>query len=444
MRATRRFRAGDPEDSTVFRHVLQFGIISLVPVVLLAAPLIWSLDHQATADAIEEAKHESRELARAVIEPDLPAGIVTGEMDAVAAMDRIVQERVLSGRVVRVKIWSPAGKILYSDEHRLIGNTYPLDAGDMDRIQTGSAVADLSDLMRPENRYEVGYGQLLEVYTEIRPAGFGPLLFEDYIRYDALVDRSRRLLLGLLPGLFGGLLLLELALLPPAWRLAGRVRDGQRERQRLLQHAVEASRVERRRIAADVHDSTVQDFVATSYSLTNTGRQLASAGQVAAAESVHEAARVMRHAIHHLRTLLVDIYPPSLHRDGLGAALRELVESARGHGLQADLTLPPRLDLDRDTAQLIYRTAQEAVRNVVAHAGASRIGVTLQMVGSAAVLVVQDDGRGFELDGNGSWQLDDHLGLQLLGDLAHDAGGRLDVSSEPGCGTTVRLQMVHR
>ncbi|HSR22428.1 MAG TPA: ATP-binding protein [Candidatus Eisenbacteria bacterium] len=427
-------------ETTTFRHVLKFGVISLIPVVLLAVPLTWGLDQQATAHAIEEAKHESSELARAVIEPDLPAGLVTGDGDAVAAMDRIVQQRVLDGRVVRVKIWSLTGKILYSDEHRLIGSTYRLDADDMDAITTGAPFADLSDLVRPENRYEVGYGQLLEVYTEIRPAGFGPLLFEAYIRYDALVDRARRVLLGLLPSLFGGLLLLELALLPLAWRLARRVRDGQRDRQRLVQHAVEASRAERRRIAADVHDSTVQDFVATSYSLTNTGRQLASTGHVTAAEAVHEAARAMRHAIHHLRTL-VDIYPPSLHRNGLEAALRGLVESAGEHGLQTDLTLPQPLAMDRDAEQLIYRTAQEAVRNAVAHAAASRIAVSLQTVASTAVLVVQDDGRGFTFDENGPRQADGHLGLALLGDLARDAGGRLDVSSEPGRGTTVRLQV---
>lgn len=434
---------GQP-DIRAFKHVLRFGIVSLVPMALLAVLLTWSLDQQATASAIEEAKHTTREVARAAVVPDLRDGLLTGDPAAIAAMDRIVRERVLNERVVRVKIWSHTGTILYSDEPRLIGSTFPLEPADANSLRTGVLAAHLSDLTRPENRYERGYSQLLEVYLRIHTPSQQALLFENYVRYDAVTDRSRRLLLGLLPSMLGGLVLLELALLPLAWQLARRVRDGQRERHRLVQRAVDASDAERRRIAADLHDSAVQELAAVSYSLAATGRELGSAGHAAAAEAVEEAARTTRLGVRQLRTLLVEIYPPDLHLDGLALALGHLLATVSERGLRTELSIPPALLMEHEAERLIYRAAQEALRNVLAHAQATRVEVSVEMVGSTAVLVVRDDGRGLPSEWDGSQEPTRHFGLRLLRELAREAGGRLDVSSEEGRGTTVRLQVPTR
>src|SRR5215510_1217805 len=192
MRVRRRLEAGrrGPPDITAFRHVLRFGIVSLIPMAFLAVSLTWSLDRQATASAIEEAKYATREVARTAVVPDLHDGLLTGDPAAIAAMDRVVRQGVLNERVVRVKIWSQAGTILYSDEPRLIGSTFPLDPADANSLRTGVLAADLSDLTRPENRYERGYGQLLEVYLRIYTPGQQALLFENYVRYEAVTDRA--------------------------------------------------------------------------------------------------------------------------------------------------------------------------------------------------------------------------------------------------------------
>ena len=446
MRVRRHLEKGEKgqPDITAFRHVLRFGIVSLFPMAFLAMLLTWSLDQQTTASAIEEAEHATREAARTAVVPDLPEGLLTGDPAAIAAMDRTVRERVLNERVVRVKIWSPAGTILYSDEPRLIGSTFPLDPDDLDTLRTGVMTADLSDLTRPENRYERGFGQLLEVYLRVYTPSRQALLLEDCIRYETVTDRSRRLLLGLLPSILGGLVLLELGLLPLAWQLARRVRDGQRERQRLVQRAVDASDAERRRIAADLHDSAVQELAAVSYSLAATGRQLGSAGYAAAAEVVEEAARTTRTGVRHLRTLLAEIYPPDLHVDGLVPALRELLATVSQRGLRTELNVPQALPMDHQAERLIYRAAQEALRNVLAHAQATRVEVSVDVVGAAAVLVVRDDGRGLPPGWDASHKPTRHFGLRLLRDLADEAGGRLDVCSERGQGTTVRLQVPTR
>jgi len=420
---------------------MRFGIVSLFPMAFLAMLLTWSLDQQTTASAIEEAKHATREAARTAVVPDLPEGLLTGDPAAIAAMDRTVRERVLNERVVRVKIWSPAGKILYSDEPRLIGGNFALDPDDLDALRTGVVTADLSDPARPENQYERGFGQLLEVYLRIYTRSQQALLLEDCVRYETVTERSRRLLLGLLPSMLGGLVLLELGLLPLAWQLARHVRDGQRERHRLVQRAVDASDAERRRIAADLHDSAVQELAAVSYSLAATGRQLGSAGHAVAAEALNEAARTTRLSVRQLRTLLVEIYPPDFHVDGLGPALRDLLATVSERGLRTELNMPPALAVNHETERLIYRAAQEALRNVLAHARATRAEVSVDVVGSSAVLVVRDDGRGLPPEWDGSHEPARHFGLRLLRDLADEAGGRLDVSSENGRGTMVRLQV---
>jgi signal transduction histidine kinase len=101
------------------------------------------------------------------------------------------------------------------------------------------------------------------------------------------------------------------------------------------------------------------------------------------------------------------------------------------------LDLPGDLELPPEVEALFFRSAQEAVRNVLAHAEAARVDVRVRARGGRAVLEVEDDGRGFDVAVHAE---EGHLGLRLLDDLARDAGGRLEVHSEPGRGTCVRVE----
>src|SRR5262249_4421477 len=90
------------------------------------------------------------------------------------------------------------------------------------------------------------------------------------------------------------------------------------------------------------------------------------------------------------------------------------------------------------TERLLFRAAQEALRNAARHSGASAIRATVNALpAGGARLQVADDGAGFDT----AAVPDGHFGLRLLADLAHDAGGRLDVASAPGRGTTVTLEL---
>src|SRR5215217_3134034 len=127
---------------------------------------------------------------------------------------------------------------------------------------------ELGDREEPENRFERGQGDLYEVYTRLRAPDGTPLLFETYQRGNALVAEGRDVWLPFAVPVLASLVLLWLVQVPLAWRLAGRLRRSQLEREALLVHAVEASADERRRIAADLHDGVVQDLAGLSYSLS--------------------------------------------------------------------------------------------------------------------------------------------------------------------------------
>ena len=323
-----RLRRPGGERSPVREAVTRYVAIGLVAVALISIVGVWLFRRAGVAEATRDAKDQTRIAAEVSVEPALSNAILQEKPGALAALDRVIQERVLSrpdDAVARVKIWDETGRIVYSDEAALIGKRYPFSAQERADLKSGRVEAEVSDLSKPENRYERGMGKLLEVYLPIRTPSGRPLRFEMYYRSSFISARAARIFRQFAPVMIGALVLLALIQLPLAWWLARRVQRGQDERERLLRRAIDASDVERRRIARDLHDGVVQDLAAVSYSL-------AAAAEEAPApydSDLRTAAAETRHGIGQLRTLLVDIYPPELHRAGLPAALGDLLGCGR-------------------------------------------------------------------------------------------------------------------
>jgi two-component system NarL family sensor kinase len=433
----RRLRRGEDGRSPVREALTRYVAIGLVTIALISLVGIWLFHRAGEAEAIRDAKDQARIAALGSVEPVLSDGLLREQPSALAAVDRVIQERVLSrpdDAIARVKIWDASGRIVYSDEPALIGNRYTLGHEERADFGTGRVTAEVSDLSKPENRYERRMGKLLEVYLPIRTPSGRPLLYEAYYRSSFISARAGRIFRQFAPVMIGALVLLALIQLPLAWWLARRVERGQEERERLFKRAIEASEVERRRIARDLHDGVVQDLAAVSYSL-------AAAAEGAPApydRDLRTAAAETRHGIGQLRTLLVDIYPPELHRAGLSAALADLLGGAEGRGLETSLAVDSELRLEPETEALFFRIAQEAVRNAVRHADATSLHVRVASTEAGARLVVEDDGRGFDPGAVGS---NDHFGLRVLDDLAHDAGGELKIHSATGAGTRVTIEV---
>jgi signal transduction histidine kinase len=207
---------------------------------------------------------------------------------------------------------------------------------------------------------------------------------------------------------------------------------------------MEAGEVERRHLAADLHDGVVQSLVGTSLSLSASSDEAARAGLPAVANRLNEASDDLRQGVRDLRSLIVAIAPPRLHDEGLAVALRDLVSPLRARGIDAGLQVEEELTLPPDTETLLYRGAQEALRNVTRHARAHNVDVSVARSNGSVRLEVSDDGVGFSPRTSMERRSAGHVGLHLLGELATDAGGSFDVVSAPGEGTRVRLEVPAR
>jgi signal transduction histidine kinase len=244
------------------------------------------------------------------------------------------------------------------------------------------------------------------------------------------------------PALLGALLVLYLIQVPLAYSLARRLRSRQQEREELLRRAIDASDLERRRIAADLHDGAVQRLAGVSLSLAASARQHSVAdGGPGLWEAVAGAAAETRETIRELRTLLVDIYPPTLQRSGLIAALNDLVAPLEAAGTAVALRVPSSIELPDDIEALFYRVAQEAIRNARTHSDATQVEVCVETDSARAVLSIVDDGVGLPDVGVDEHEQRRHFGLRLMRDLVDHADGQLEIVSSPGHGVSVRLEV---
>ena len=215
-------------------------------------------------------------------------------------------------------------------------------------------------------------------------------------------------------------------------------RDAERaldERGRLLTHLVRAQEEERRRIAWDVHDDTIQSMVAVGMRL----QLLAAALPAEHAEAVLRLNDTVGAAVGRLRDLTFHLHPPGLDSGGLVDALSEYLEQfADGAGLSYDLV--PNLDEEPppEIAITVFRICQEALTNVRKHARASSVRVWLATAGQGVHVKVGDDGVGFDYPGDAPARRG-HFGLIEMRERAEISGGWWQLHSRPGEGATVEF-----
>jgi len=201
---------------------------------------------------------------------------------------------------------------------------------------------------------------------------------------------------------------------------------------------INASDAERRRIAAEVHDGAVQDLIGISYSL----EAKADVAQGELQEELHELASSTRTTVRRLRSVLNSIYPVEVPESGWSEGFEDLVQALEEQGVQVHRDIEP-VALAPIDELLLLRVTRESLRNVAAHAEATNVVVRLhqQRLGRLT-LEVRDDGHGFTADKADHSRVNGHLGLQLLHDLANDMGADLTIDSEPGVGTSLRLELM--
>lgn len=425
------------EPISVARLIGRFAVAGVVVLALVSALTALASRRIGTDQAIADAQRVTYTTGKGIIEPLLDPRLMEQDRDALEHLDQSVRGTVLKGSLVRVKLWSQDGVVLYSDESRLIGQQFELEADKLEVFETGEAHAEVSDLGSDENQFETE-SKLLEVYQQLYTTTGEPVLYEAYFRYSGVAAVGRKLWTQFAPIAIGALVLLQLVQIPLAWSMARRLRAGQVERERLLRHAIDASDNERRRIASDLHDGVVQELTGVSLGLAALGR-----AEEIPRTQVLEASSAIRNSIKSLRSLLVEIYPPNLYEEGLESAVGDLLSGLAARGVATELTVDlAGGELPRDVTALMYRNAQEALRNVAAHSHAAHVRVDLRFCNDHHVrLSVEDDGRGFSAEQLADRGTEGHVGLRSLADLVADMGGSLEARSLPGQGTTVLVDV---
>jgi two-component system NarL family sensor kinase len=425
--------------NSVVGVTLQFGLVGFVVFALIAIGTTAELRKVSEREAIRDAKEVTRIAGNGIVAPALRQVTLEGNPVALAKLDKTVRAHVLREPVVRVKLWTTDGRIVYSDEPRLIGRKFDLGKSELNAVNKGIVDADVSDLDEPENVYDRQFGKLLEVYLPITGPNGQKLLYEDYLRYSAIASSQRRQLSALAPVLLAGLLILWLAQLPLAYSLARRLKQRQEEREALLQRAIDASAAQRRQIANELHGGVIQSIAGLAFGLTGSAARIAGTAARDEAPAIRAAAEEARHAAGELRGALLGIYEPAAERVGLLETLDDLAAPLRAEGTTVDLDLPDTIEIDRTDETLLVQVAREALRNISQHAGAAHVEVAVQSSEAATTIVVRDDGQGFSPGERA--ELADHFGLRLVADLVAARGGTFDLTSAPGEGTTVRAEV---
>jgi diguanylate cyclase (GGDEF)-like protein len=239
MRLARRLKAAIMRQSLT----LQIALLSLIPMVALGFVLANVLQAQNVTRALHDASESARLVARIGIEPRLtPGDLAEGLTPAgIQALDEQLSERSVAADLARIKIWNTHDEVIYSDDHQLIGRSFP--AGSDDELQSAlGGHPDAAKIVTPsqndETASEVGLGRLVEVYVPLRFLPTGPPVgaFEIYLSYRPLAasvaaeDRTIELVVAI------GLALLWAVLFPIVARASLRLRRQARENYQLARY----------------------------------------------------------------------------------------------------------------------------------------------------------------------------------------------------------------
>ncbi|MGY1771160.1 sensor histidine kinase [Blastococcus sp. SYSU D00813] len=412
------------------RELVAFVAIALV-VLFVVAALTYALAGRIAADsARREAEDAAERLARILVAP-LIGNVLAGEAEDRRDLDQILDIRMSDGSVTEVLVWDDEGQVVYATDPAKEG----LRVSPSPELQAAIDGRTASDIEEESEGDETSHrGRQLEVYVPMDAAG-QRLVFEAYfdgarVDEDAALLRRRAVPLAL-----GALVVLQLLQFPIAASMGRRLTRQQAAQTEMARRHLAASERERRAIAADVHDGPVQDLAGVSYGLSALRSHLQERQQA----SLDRMVVALRTAVASLRRLMVDIYPPDLSGPGLPTALEDLAGRVRTEGLDVRVQAEPLPEMTSDSAAVLYRTAKEALANVVKHARARTAVIRLEAAdgpaGPAVRLVVEDDGVG--LPEGGAVSGDGHLGLRLLRERLEAAGGTVALRNGEDGGAVV-------
>jgi signal transduction histidine kinase len=465
----------------------RFAISSLIAfaAVGLALSVVVSqqLKARQEAEATYHAEFVSDSVLRYIVQPSDVSAPLDTRGDRYRELLRLIRQRVLRSPVVRVKIWSPDGTIVFSDEPRLVGREFDDEVGELAEVLDGEISAGVSDLKDEENVFErARFSKLYSTYVPLSlggPESHPVAVAELYTDYAGIASEVRKLFRTLLITLLGGLSALYALMLPISRRVARTVSSQNRQLEAQAEQLKDLLAKEQRTVADLRELNRLKDeFVAVASHEVRTpltaivgyAKTLRRAEVDVDQETRDEFLEGIERQADRLSRLVQNLLASSNIEDerrrlSLEAVMfddvcNEVIGSLGSQRSRIRLDLHPSLPTvftDRQRLELIL---SNLVDNALKFSpNGAPCGVGAKVDASSLVFWVSDRGMGIpaeelkaiferfhQLDSSRTRQFGGiGLGLNLVRDLVASLGGTIEVASRPGRGSrfTVRLPLRH-
>lgn len=411
-----------------------FGLVSLLLAIIVTGR--FGPDRGRTL-AIEDAGRIAFLLAHSAVEPETVGLRELGSSDpsiraaAASRLDEVAARVRTLGSITSVRVWTDTGILAYSDDPAIASGSR-LSPEDLAAVAVPGGVTLIANQASGSTT-----GAVVRSLQPIR-TNDTTYLVETLSRGDLVEQAASR---HWSP--FAGLTALALAAfwliqIPLVWEALRRFRRRQDERESILLGVVDTDTAERRRLAHALRNGVLDDLDTVTSRVDVAGRLSDQAADPASASRLGEIGHTLGATTAALEVIADSIYPVRLQAIGLDTALAEQVDRIR----HADMTVRFSGGLDRPVPEqievLVYRTAREAIDNIVEHSRAHHVDITLAVRDRTVQLSIADDGVGFNLRDLADLQ-DQRLGLRSLGDHAQLLDARLRVSSARLRGTVIEL-----
>lgn len=374
---------------------------------------------------------EGESLARVIDDMETREAVAAGLTDAESLdrLDTAVQRQLLGREVVRVKVWSHDGTIIYSDARELIGQRFTLSS-DLTSAFAGDRHIGVPDADHPENESDWDLGSIREFYIPmLSPSGSVAAVFEVYERADPLLSTVASVRTYVWAVIWGGIGLSAVFTVILFARNGRAVIRRQREAERMLGELVRAQDEERRRVVGALHDDIGQPLYRIHFGIEDCRARVQPGSAIddelaRIGTLVHQVDGTLRSELRALR----DEAGAELD---LAGALNELAESTSTEtGLTMTVRFDDRVDLPHVNRSSLFQAAREAITNTRKHARASEVSISVSRNGDSVMLEIEDDGIGCDRAPG--------LGLVTARERLELIGGGLQVTTRRSGGTRFR------
>lgn len=417
----------------ISRRTAIVTLVAFAAVCVAAGDVTLSVFRDRAEQRVDEDQRKRSQLDAVILSPLITDELLRHDPTAIARIREVSTALETYGGVESMTVTTEDGRVVWADDPALLSRapeTLRKSAGDVrsgpfDSVRIFEAdenpVPETTSVAF-ETRVETAQG----VPAVIRVAYANQTSARGGLVGDSLFSAA----------FAAGLLLITTSIVLYGLSGRNRSRRERRERQRLVDRLASTADAERQRIAGALHDGAVQELVGVSLSLG----AIATAAPPPLDASLRELADTTRTAVTRVRSVLSGIYPVPVPPTGWLAGVEDLVEALRAAGVVVKVDAPP-ARYSSHSELLMLRVAREALRNVAVHAHAHSVSISVSQQGPLLRLAIADDGIGFDYRTTSANAATGHVGLQLVRDLACEFGAALTISSAPGSGTVLVLEV---